>query len=368
MTDTATELTSKLWSIDDVSNLLQSTENLSSVTLSMDGSGDQTAFSLPPGWNIGLKDKDPQDLTDAKVGIGTTEYLLTKEAALGIAHAVGLPPAYVAKTPGVLIQSHLNYWATHSPEASFKMLVKDDKVLAITKESIKPFSNLELLERTLQSIYDRYEVDDSDLYVDYKSHHDLHVTNLRIIIPEESRQIDAVRNGTAVEDMWSGGVQVRNSLTGKIPLSVQGYLFGWAETNAAIMQHAVGKYNRKTMGQDIFEVYDWVGESVAEVLDSVEHEFDVVSTLTEESIADGVSKVLADIFKTYKVPLKTRQPIMDHLVESEDYTYYGVLNAITSTANVEGLPHHFVTAIMEIGGDIAAQAHTRCQSCKRVLV
>lgn len=368
MTITTNDMQNKLLSVEDFTKVLQTTENLGSQVMTMDGN-DSILFSLPSGWNIGLKDKKSQDLTDAVLATAGKEFMLTKEAILGITHSIGLSPSYVAKTPGVLIQSHLNYWATHSPDIGLKMLTKDgDKVLAVTKESIKPFSNIELLDRTLQSIYETYGLEESSLYVDYKSYHDLHTMNLRIIIPEESRQIDSNRGGVNAEDMWSAGVQIRNSLTGKFPLTVQAYLFAWYCTNGAIMQHSAGKYNRKVMGQDEFEVYEWVKDSVDDVLATIEHEFDIVSSLTEESVKDSVAPVLADIFKTYKIPLRVRQDVTDNLIASEDYTYYGVMNAITKTANSADLPDNFVTSILEIGGAVATDASHRCSSCKRVLV
>lgn len=368
MTITASDMQSKLLTVEDWANIVAPTENLSPLSVPMDGTGGITVFSLPSGWNLGLKDADGQDLTDAKMGIGGgDEYALTKDAILAITTAVGIPTSYVLKTPGPMIQSHLNYWASHSPDVALKFLTKDHEARAVTKSGITPFSNLDLLDRALEKVHEKYGTEDSDLYVDFKSHHDLAVTSLRLIVPEESRLMESKR-ASGSEDRWSAGIQIRNSLTGKVPTSAQGYLFAWYCANGAITLHAEGKYNRKIMGQNVSDVLDWTGSAVNTVIESMEHEFDSVEALVSEGIEDSVSKVMADIFKTYKVPLKVRHPIMDALIEGDDFTYYGVMNAITQAANTEGLPEHFVTAIMEIGGDVAHSASARCGSCQRVLV
>lgn len=364
---TAEDMKDKLLTVEDWVQIVTPTENLSTLSVPMDGTGGITVFSLPSGWNLGLKDKDGQDLTEAAMNVGGTEYALTKDAILAITSAVGIPTGYVFKTPGPMIQSHLNYWASHSPDVTLKFLTKDYEARAVTKSGITPFSNLELLDRTLQKVADHYGVEDKDLFVDYKSHHDLAVTSLRLIVPDVYREISSARAGGS-DDVWSVGVQVRNSLTGKTPLSVQGYPFAWFCTNGAITLHAEGKYNRKTMGQNESDVLDWTSGAVNTVIESMEHEFDSIEALTTEGVEDAVSKVMADIFKTYKVPLKVRNPIMDALVEGDDYSYYGIMNAITQAANDENLPEHFVTAIMEIGGDVAHSASARCGSCQRVIV
>lgn len=365
---TAEDLTTKLLTIEDWVSLVQPTENLQSVNVPMDGTGGLTVFSLPSGWNLGLKDKAETDLTEAKMRVGDDEYSLTKGAALAVANSVGIPPGYVMRTPGPMIQNHLNYWALHSPDVTLKFLVKENDILAVTKEGITPFSNLELLDRTLTQVKEKYGLDEADLQVDYKSHHDLSVTSLRLIVPEQYRNISSKRAGGS-EDRWSAGIQVRNSLTGKTPLSVQGYLFAWYCTNGQITYHSEGRYNRKIQGQSIADVHAWTSNAVDTVIESMEGEFDSVESLVNEPIGDGASKVLTDVFKQYKVPLRVRNRITDALVESDDFSYYGLANAISQSANdVENLPEHYITAILEVAGDVAHTASQRCEACKRVLV
>lgn len=349
-----------LLSEDALFNLVSSTASLKSVYLQMDGSEHSPEFVLPPGWNVGLNDKDPLESTEAKMLMDGSQYTLSKEAALGIAHAVGMTPAYVTKTPGVLIANHLNYWAKHSPDLGLKMLVKDTTALTVMKQSIVPFSNIELLERALESLGEALQVESDEIYGDPKSYHDLHTTSLRLVSDKLKFPMG--------DDFWLGGIQIRNSTVGKFPLSVHGYLYRKGEENALIMHTGAQRYNRKIQGQDEFEVLQWLADAIKEIVEVLDHEANVVNSLREESIADAVAIVTADACKTYKIPLKVRTTMTDNLIESGDLTYYGLINALTETACDEDLPEHYVTTIMEIGGALAADAHKRCNACKQVVV
>lgn len=352
-----------LLTLEQFREILTPTEGLGYRSLDLSGTGAVHEFVLPPGWNIGLSDKDDLDLTEAKLLIGGEEELtLSKEAALGIAHAVGLPPGYVTRTPGVLIAAHLNYWAKYSPDLSLKLLVKGNEALTVMKQSITPFSNIELLDAAVEALCDTLDCEDADIRVDPKSYHDLHVTNMRLVFDHSETRWEMG------EDSWVGGLQIRNSLVGKHPLSVHGYMHREGDANAAIMHHGAARYNRKIQGQDVNEVMTWIKEAVKNAAEDLDHEAGVIYGLKEESIADSVGPVLADVSKVYKIPLKVRNAVVENLTESEDLTYYGLVNAITKTANDTTLPEHYVTTILEIGGAVAGDVSHRCNSCKRVIV
>ncbi len=118
------------------------------------------------------------------------------------------------------------------------------------------------------------------------------------------------------------------------------------------------------MGQDEYEVLDWVGQVTEGIVKNFDSEFDVIEALTKEEIGGGVNQVLADVFKTYKVPKRLRTQVIENILESGDETYFGVMQAITACANDPALPEHFVTTLMEIGGDLAHNALDRCPTCK----
>lgn len=345
---------------DELTEWLAPTEDLNSVTLKMDGSKGVAVFAFGPGWNVGLKDVDPQDSVNVEMHYEDINYTLSKEAVLSTAHAVGLPPTYVARTPGVLIATHLNYWSKNMPDTDLKLLtVHNDgkhKVLTATKGGIVPFSNIDLVHAAEETMLEAGLV---SIAYDSNSFHGIHSTGVRLVSTQAAHTIGPYD--------WSVGLQVMNSITGKHPLSVGLYLRNNATGGGLVHYGALSKYNRKTMGQDESEVLEWLKKSAKELLKDAKHEFEILESLKEESISDAVAPVLMDIFKTYKVPLKVRQTVMDSLIASEDLTYYGVVNALVESSTVDGLPDHYRTSIMEIAGAVMHDVSHRCNSCKKVI-
>ena len=357
--DTNPEVYNKLLTLEQVKELLAYTEPVITKTVTLDGTTDGiVVFSLPAGWNIGLKDKDGLELTQAEIAVGGNAYTLSKDAVLDFTKAIGLPDSYVFKTPGVMIQSHLNYWASHSPDLQIKMLLHEESVLSTTKNGITPFSNLDLLDKILE-VVDEAGYPKDEVLFDWKSHHDLNITSLRMLLSIP----DVI--GLAP---WVNGLEFRNSLTGSKPLSVRGYLFNGETGAAATTLHGAGKYNRKIMGQDLDTVHEWLTLNVGNVLEVFGHEQEILANTVDLDLG-STSKVLADIFRSYKVPLKVRKDILE-AYEDQKYpeTYYGVVNAVADAANKEGLPEHFITTVLEVAGDIMRNAANHCHACKQTLI
>jgi hypothetical protein len=257
----------------------------------------------------------------------------------------------------------LNYWSSHSPEVTIKMLVKGSEALAVAKEGITPFSNLALLERAVEVVHNLVG---TDPWVSTLSNHDLNVTNMRLIIPVEAPEIYETERCS--EDTWYPGVSIRNSITGRKPLAVQGFLWNETEQYGVLTEHTSGHYNRKHQGQDLGEVYEWTKEAIEQVADGLDHEFEILESVISEGL-DSPSSILADIFKTYKVPIKLRQPIIDEFMDAGDETYYGLAAAVAhASAHTDGLPEHFTTTGMLVAGDIAHVGSQRCNSCHRAFV
>lgn len=363
MTVTVADVKDQLLTIDEVRERLEPTEHLLSIPFETDTT--QAKFELPPGWNEGLKDLPGTQVTSAKVTIGGKEWQLTKDAALEATSIIQLTKDYVCKTPGPLVEMHLNYWMSHG-DRHLQLLGSTDSStgLAFTKASISPFSNSRLLDEALESIEEHYG--EGEVLADYKFHHDLRRTSFRLIIPESLRHIKSARDG-GVEDNWSAGVSVRNSLTGEKPLSIAGYTFAYWCTNGSISTHATsGNYNRKNQGQGD-SVYEWAKASIDEILGGLEHELESISELvtTELSSKGELTDTVAALFVKYAVPLASREHIMTALVESNDLTAYGLMQAITSAANVPDIHDRQVTQLMMVGGDIPHTMSTRCSSCHR---
>ena len=353
----AADMGAKLLPLDKLGQRFSAIEPLEMVDVSLS----DLHVTLPDGWNVGLKEKASTALTDATVLVDGESHLLRKSVALDLTSSIGLTREYVAKCPSNLLQPHVDYWMSQSDKA-VRLAMSAGVVTAVARPAVVPLPNADLLAVVLEGFQKKYGKD-VEVVADYKVTATMDKTAVRLIVPEESRKIDSARE----DDQWSLGLDIRNSLTGKSPLTLSGYMFAWWCTNGAISTHASsGNYNRKTQGQDVNEMLDWARQAVDEILGGLEHELDAVQELTTIQLGDDVAAVLQDVFTRYKVPIKQREGIMDRLLDSDDLTMYGLMQAITSGANDIDLDPAIVQALMTIGGDLPAVASSRCTECHRI--
>jgi hypothetical protein len=320
-------------------------------------------FRLEPGWNHALDAADGLARVDAYVSIGRREYQLTKDAALETTSACGLPRAYTVRTPAALIEPQLNYWYTdnHMP-TKYKALAREDTVLAVSKDSLLPFSNQRLVTEVLQGIEDKYGA--GEVLVDKsKFQHTLRTTRLRLIIPEKQRVIE--RTGTD-NDSWSVGLQIMNSLAGEHPTSIDGYLFRFWCTNGCVDTHASsGTWSRRA-GQSE-EVYEWARAAVDGVLGGLESSLDAVQVMADTSIQGETVDVLRDVFTRFRVPVPQRTAIINSMVDETNLSMYSVMQAVTAVANQADVSPETADRLMTIGGQLPYAVAGRCDSCRQLL-
>jgi len=355
-TVTLDQMRSKLLSVDDVRQRLAVTEPLSQEHVTSDSN---IRFTFPEGWNADLDEIGGTDRTAVLMRVNGVEKPMTKDAALIAASNVGLPGAYVKKTPGPLVEQHMNYWyGVGMGEKAYNVLTVGEDVAAFVKPTIVPFSNLALLDSTIEGIQRHYGAD-TEILADYKIRHNLGRTDVRLIVPEHQRTITGgglndVPSGEA--DLWSAGITLTNSLIGKSQTAVEGNLFRWWCTNGATTTNAeVGTWSRRSGGQGE-DVYVWAAEAVDEVLGGMEHRFDEVQALTGLNVAGNTADVLRDIFTQYQVPVSQREAVTNALLESENLTMYAIMNAITQTANGSEISADRADRMMRIGGAVPTAA------------
>lgn len=357
MSDTVTveDMRSKLLSLETVTDRLSQTEPVTHVTFAMNSPANVGAtFELGETWAAAPVADD--EAIDATVRIGPDNYRLSKGALLEFTSSLNITKKYAQKCPAPLLQPHINHWCRSTDREVKALIVPDEtgdtagRVQAFTKASIEPFSNLRLLEQALESITARYG-DNAEVLVDYKFVHDFERTRMRLVVPDHVRQIRE-------DDTWSAGVQIANSQIGASPTSLKGYLFRWWCTNGNITTRAEsGSWNRRRGGQGD-EVYEWARHAVDEILGGLEEEFEAVEIMANTAVREeDLNDVLADVFDRYRVPLQARESVIEEMVNTDDLTMYGVMQAITQAANhVElnggDLPDHMAERLMAVGGDL----------------
>lgn len=350
---TVDQMRAKLLTLDQVRERLAETEPFG--TQEMDP--DHTRFRLGQDWWVGQEKRRGDEPVEAYITVRDREYQLTQDALLEAAAAVGLPRTYVVKTPGLLVQQHLDYWYS-SPDQRGKLIVTGEQATGFAKGSIRPFSNLRLLERVVGAVQAKYG--DGELYVDYKFQHSVRRTSMLLVVPAALR---AIRPG----DDWSSGLRIQNSLTGEDATALDGFLFRWWCTNGAITtRRASSKHSRRGQGGDEEIAYDWATRTARQVMDESDDDFAMVEALAAEPIEGEVGSTLAALFDNYKLPQVQRDAIRDEMMEVGDLTMYGLMQAVTAAANRRGLRHSVREQLMTVGGDLV-RTGGRCAHCMQVM-
>jgi hypothetical protein len=340
----------QLLTLDQVRDRFAATEPLSEIPFE----AGSALLRMEPGW--GAKTVEQADYTSAYLTVpGGHEYQLTKQAALEVGAAVGIPrQIQVDSDPGIL--GELINWRLQNKldTRELKALSRDDRVLAITRGTVSPFSNLALLDVMLEGISKKYG--DGEVLADYKFHHDPEHTGLRLIVPGYRRQI----TGTAVaDDSWSAGLDFSNSLTGLKQLELHGQLFRWWCTNGCTdTLHAVGGLNRRGTSQA--DALEWARATVDEVLEGLEPMLDHVQELVTQPVAGNVRDVLDGLFSDYGIPSRDRHRVIESMAEDDEMTAYSLMQAVTQAANLDGLSDRDRQRLMRMGGGIAASHSQRC--------
>lgn len=355
----------KLITIERGMEILGTTEPLAFVDFK---TGSSVRFRLDDEWNGDLDGKLGTDVVDAWVNIqhgqnDGVEYQLTKDAVLEATGACGMGKAYVGRAPGFLTTDALNYWYRGGMDKGLRLMVvgAEQRGAAITRETVQPFSNVDLLDRAVQRIQHAHP--GMPIYLDAtKMAHSLRKTFLQLVVPDLGREIASGEQG----DLWWGGIQVSNSQTAEIQTAISGFLYRLLCTNGMIDVGAnADAWSRRSGGQEPEDVYLWAQEAVDAVLGGLEHSFASVQALTDIPLEGEVGATARDVFDQYRVPVRARERIINELVEANQLTMYGLVNAITAAANGDVRPEE-QQLLMSVGGDVVH--HTdRCESCRRIL-
>jgi hypothetical protein len=322
---------------------------------------------LPEGWE---KVTDNQVVEGAWVRTasalaGGVEYPLTKAAILEIGAHGGIPRDHQQVMKYTLLQNEINWWMQEGlGDKQYKLLKNEDGVvLSVTRATINPFSNLALLNELLGGLQRKYG-EDAGVLVDYKFHHDLELTNFRLIVPGEVRVISGTR---VADDTWSTGVNFRNSLIGLKPPQLDAYLFRWVCTNGMYATHSTQTAPRRQI-KDEADALEWTAMAVDEVLGGLETALDEVQGLTAIPVEGDVSMVLGDLFTQHSVPMRERTRVLNSMADlGGELTMYDVENALTRAANDESLSPRSVDILLSAGGHVAHANTGRCGSCRRLL-
>lgn len=364
----------KLLSLDDIREELAATEPLAEVTFTTGDKSLGVAFGEDEQGKAWHQRAGTEPAPAWLRLPGGEVYQLTAEAAQQLGSRCHMPDGYQALVPGDVLAYDLNYWLhTGLGETDLKLLAagtgKDPDgsvaplVRGVCRPSVSPFSNLGLLDAMLGRIRNAYGTD-TEVLGDYKFHHDLERTALRLIIPGQSRVV----TGTSVQDdTWSLGLDFYGSTIGLKPNSLAGYLFRWWCTNGCTDVTASScRFSRRGSSED--DAMKWARESVDSILGGLEEGFNQVQELTGIPVEGEVVPVLQGLFREFGVAKAERTEIMETMADTGgDLTMYDLVSAVTIAANSEDLDDNHVRRLLGMGGHIAHAHRGLCNACHQLL-
>jgi hypothetical protein len=344
------EMLPQLLTLDQVRERLAATEPLSEIEFEADNS----SLRLEEGW--GAEKVALTGYTGAYLRLpGGQEYQLTKQGALEIGAHVGIPRQIQMDTDPDIMADLVNWRLVNRIKGKeLKALGTQDKVMAVTRGTVTPFSNLQLLDVMVAGLENKYG--QGAIYGDYKFAHNMEHTGLRLIVPSFQRVI----SGTAVEgDTWSTGLDFANSLTGLKQTEITGQLFRWWCTNGCTdTLHAVGGLSRRGTTQE--DALAWAATTVEQVLGGLEPMLDHVQELTTQPVAGDVRSVLEGLFQDYHIPSRDRHRIIEGMAEDQEMTAYSLMQAVTQAANLDEVSDRDRQRLMRMGGSIASSHSQQC--------
>lgn len=360
----------KVMTLDDARLVLGTTEP---ITFRDFETGESVDFRVEDGWNEDIKEIHGTEPVEVYMSVShgqnsSTEYQLTLDAVHQAAGMFSMGRGLVERNPSFLTEQMLRWWFRTGLESDLRLMLRGENHLgvALTKDTVEPFSNLALLDAVLARIENRYP--GTRVFVDRnKMSHSLDATFLQLVLPDVAREM--VDTGEVLDNWW-GGVQLTNSFTAKKQTAAQGFLFRQRCTNGMIdvaPSDLDVTWNRRQGGQEMDDVLAWAQSTVDEILGRFGHTFDLIQgTVTQVVGEDGLDVTVEDIFNRYRIPVPRRKQILDNLEGApQPLTTYHLINAITQAANGDVVTSQ-QQVVMSAGGDFAHHA-ARCDSCHRYL-
>jgi hypothetical protein len=346
------EVRDQLITVDEARDRVARSEPLGSYEFTV---GDPVEFKVDDSWSDEIDALRDNQLVPAFVRLGAKEFQLTKEALFKANALAGFREAVARDFTGELMAENLNHMLTNTKRGKDrKILTTGDVAATITKSTVTPYSNVQLLDNILQGVEQKYGV--GEILVDYKMHHSLTRTAMRLIVPEHRRNI---RDTGIDDDTWSVGLEINNSLSGSSSTEIIGYLFRWWCTNGATTVHNGKKWSRKRKSSEA-DMYAWARAQVDEVLGGLEGELDSVQNTVYQDLTGEFNAMAQDVFNKYGIKLAQQRTIYEIMADQGIFTMYHLMQAITQAANDNTLPVRVQDRLLRTGGDLPHNHAERC--------
>ena len=258
-----------------------------------------------------------------------------------------------------LLAKNVNTWFERQPETRRMVRTLDGNVRAFLSNAYRPMDNFQLAEAVLPILSDKgCEVQSSEL-TDTRMY-------IKATLPSMRREIT---KSSRVDDVVEAGIVISNSEVGHGSLRVEPFLLALVCINGMVASTAMRKYHVGRRADLEEEVYQLLSDKTrrlddaalwSKVRDVVAGSFneDIFNTLvdsaeaaTEDKITAPLPQVVELTAETYRLPDKTQASILENLSRGGDFSKWGLVNAITASANTADLYEH-ATELERLGGKV----------------
>lgn len=307
---------------------------------------------------------DPDTL--AVAGLPGGLHLLNSWSEGQVVDFFGVPRAYWRRMQTLepaMAMNTLNTWARHTEYSGQKRLIRTVGGIARAwlSDSYRCLNNIDLAASALPILASKGAIVRSAA-----------VTETRLYIKAVLPTLEAkVTKSTKRGDVLRGGVLLKNSEVGNGALDIAIFVERLLCVNGLIGESLFRKTHlgrRLDVGEQAMEVFTertkrlddasfW--SKVRDVLNAALQPKYIEQVAAKANAAAGdqipdptkVDAIVEDVTARYALPEATRAPILKHLIEGGDLSRWGLLNAVTASAdNVDD--YELATALEEAGGKI----------------
>lgn len=296
-------------------------------------------------------------------------FQFTYQAARQLGSTARQPQDLQVSHPAELHQVIINWWLARGLGVrKIKLLLSPHQgegpdgekvplVVAQTRDTVTPFSNLALLDEMLKVLTARYGREAAErALVHFAMSHDLEHTDCTVVVPQAGKDIAG--------ETWVPGAQFTNSCIGLKQTTVTGALMVADSAGVALDgAHSAGGFKRKNSNPE--DAYEWAAESTNDVLGALDIAWGNVAELSHMPVGIQPGTFVESLCGEFKVPKAQMQRLTAVLEEwPGELTMASLVQITTRCANMEDLPWRTVAQLQEMAGHIIHSEGGRCSKDK----
>jgi len=291
------------------------------------------------------------------------EYTVGEESFVKLCRLVGIPSSYSQKIPTEYLFPHLAYWLGPG-DVGVKAFIQPSMALGNkdNRPVVAGFAKADAFYYPISQVLAQIDKVRPEYVIEGLQDATWRDTTFGVVFPESEYLVEVGKNTELHRgDYLFGGVKVRASLLGEFPWKIAAFFMTLVCLNGMISRDEIYTYNRRL---GLGGIDTWITDGVKNATNALFSEIDKVRRLTEVTITnEAIPPYISHMFDQMGVNQKTREAVLNKLVERNPHNLYDLMNAVTEVAHtIEN--RREVYALQELGGFVTSHAES-CAQCHR---